>query len=327
MKDLMKPNEYVIGVDVGGTKILSIIVNSKYEIISRYRKKTKGWAKNSNPEKRIIETIEESIKGAGNPKICGIGIGAPGPVDPKNGIVNNTPNLGWENFPVVDILSKHFSVPVVLDNDVNLGTYAEWLLGGNKDAKHVIGVFPGTGIGGGLIINRKIVHGASGGAGEIGHMTLQMDGPLCGCGKRGCLEALASRIAIAKEIMALILRGESPYLSDKIGTDISKLRSGVIADAIENGEKKVEDIVRRAAYLTGVAIANLINVLSPELVILGGGLVEALGKIYLEEIPKAVKEHAMPFLRKKVQIVKGKLGDDAVALGAALLYVQKDEKK
>ncbi len=323
MKDLMKPNDYVIGVDVGGTKILSIIVNYKYEIISRYRKKTKGWVSSSNPEKRIIETITESIEAAGNPKICGIGIGAPGPVDPKNGIVVSTPNLGWENFPVADILSKHFSVPVVLDNDVNLGTYAEWLLGGDKDAKHVIGVFPGTGIGGGLIINRKIIHGASGGAGEIGHMTMQIDGPLCGCGKRGCLEALASRIAIAKEVMALILRGESPYLSDKIGTDISKLRSGVIADAIENGEKKVEDIVRKAAYLTGVAIANLINVLSPELVILGGGLVEALGKIYIEEIQKAVKEHAMPFLRKKVHIVKGKLGDDAVALGAALLYVQK----
>lgn len=322
----MKSNEFIVGVDVGGTKILSIVVNNKFEVISRCRKKTKGWNKDTKPENKIIQTIEESLEQAGNPKIMGIGIGAPGPVDPKNGIVINTPNLGWENFPVVDILSKHFSVPVVLDNDVNLGTYAEWLLGKNKDVKHVVGVFPGTGIGGGLIVNRKIVHGASGGAGEVGHMTLQIDGPLCGCGKRGCLEALASRIAITREIMALILRGESRYLSEKVGTDVSKIRSSVIAEAIENGEKKVEDIVRKAAYLTGIAIANLINILSPELVILGGGLVEALGKIYQEEIQRAVKEHAMPFLRKKVSIEIGKLGDDAVALGAALLCAKKNDK-
>ncbi len=213
-----------------------------------------------------------------------------------------------------------------MDNDVNLGTYAEWLLGKNKEAKHVVGVFPGTGIGGGLIVNRKIVHGASGGAGEVGHITLQIDGPLCGCGKRGCLEALASRIAITREIAALILRGESTYLTDKVGTDVSKIRSSVIADAIDHGEKKVEDIVRKAAYLTGVAIANLINIMSPELVILGGGLIEALGKIYQEEIQRAVKEHAMPFLRKKVSIEIGKLGDDAVALGAALLCAKKNDK-
>jgi len=322
----MKSNEFIIGVDVGGTKILSIVVNNKLEIISRCRKKTKGWVKDTKPEDKIIQTIEESLEQAGNPKIIGIGIGAPGPVDPKNGIVINTPNLGWENFPVVDILSKHFAVPVVLDNDVNLGTYAEWLLGKNKEAKHVVGVFPGTGIGGGLIVNRKIVHGASGGAGEVGHMTLQIDGPLCGCGKRGCLEALASRIAITREIAALILRGESTYLAEKVGTDIAKIRSSIIADAIDHGEKKVEDIVRKAAYLTGVAISNLINVMSPELVILGGGLIEALGKIYQEEIQRAVKEHAMPFLRKKVSIEIGKLGDDAVALGAALLCAKKNDK-
>jgi len=321
----MKTNEYIVGVDIGGTKILSIVVNGKFNIISRCRKKTKGWLKDTKPENRIIQTIEESIEKAGNPKIIGIGVGAPGPVDPKNGIVINTPNLGWENFPIAEILSKHFSVPVVLDNDVNLGTYAEWQFGKYKDAKHVVGVFPGTGIGGGLIINRKIIHGASGGAGEVGHMTLQIDGPPCGCGKRGCLEALASRIAITKEISALVLRGESEFLSEVVGTDISKIRSGVIAEAIRNGEKKVENIVRKAAYLTGVAIANLINILSPELVILGGGLIEALGDIYEEEIQKAVKEHAMPFLRKKVSIEIGRLGDDAVALGSALLCAKKNE--
>ncbi len=319
--------KYFVGVDIGGTKILSIVVDNNFNVISRAKKKTKGWVKTTKPETRIIETIKLAIEQAGGCKIEGIGLGVPGPVDYKNGIVITTPNIGWENFALGNIISKEFSVPAVVDNDVNLGTYAEWYFSDFKDVKHILGVFPGTGIGGGLIINKKILHGASGGAGEIGHFTVQFDGPLCGCGKRGCLESLASRIAIAKEIMALILRGECTYLAEKIGTDISKLRSGVIAEAIENGEKKVEEIVRRSAYLIGVAIANAINLLSPNLVILGGGLVEALGKIYLEEIQKAVKDHAMPFLRKKVDIIIGKLGDDAVAMGGALLISKKLEKE
>ncbi len=320
-------DKYFVGVDIGGTKILAILVNSKFEIISRAKKKTKGWVKDTKPETKIIEIINSVIEEAGNCKIKGIGLGVPGPVDYKKGIVVTTPNIGWENFALGDIISRKFSVPAVVDNDVNLGTFAEWHFSDYRDVKHVLGVFPGTGIGGGLIINKKIIHGASGGAGEIGHFTIQLDGPLCGCGKRGCLEALASRIAISKEIMALILRGECPYLAEKVGTDISKLRSGIIAEAIKNGEKKVEEIVRRSAYLTGLAIANAINLLSPHLVVLGGGLVEALGEIYLEEINKAVKDHAMPFLRKKVEIVKGRLGDDAVAMGGALLVSKKLEKE
>lgn len=322
-----KDNKYFVGVDIGGTKILAIVVNNKFEIVSRSKKKTKGWVKGAEPEKRVVEAIRSALSLAGDVKVEGIGLGVPGPVDYKNGIVVTTPNMGWENFPLGDVITEEFSVPAVVDNDVNLGTLAEWLFSGYNDAKHVLGVFPGTGIGGGLIINRKILHGASGGAGEIGHFTIQPGGPLCGCGKRGCLEAIASRIAIAKEIIGLILRGECPYLAEKIGTDASKLRSGIIAEAIENGEKKVEDIVRKSAYLTGVAIANAINLISPNLVILGGGLVEALGKIYLEEIQRAVKDHAMPFLRKKVDIIIGKLGDDAVAMGGALLISKKLEKK
>ncbi|MCX8065500.1 MAG: ROK family protein [Candidatus Hydrogenedentes bacterium] len=322
-----KNEKYYVGVDIGGTKILAILVNSKFEVIAREKKKTKVWVKGAQPEIRIVETIKSVLDSVDNLKIEGIGLGVPGPVDHKNGVVVTTPNIGLENFPLGDIISEEFSVPSAVDNDVNLGTFAEWVFSGYGDAKHVLGVFPGTGIGGGLIINRKILHGASGGAGEIGHFTVQLGGPLCGCGKRGCLEALASRIAIVKEVIALILRGECPYLAERIGTDASKLRSSIIAEAIENGEKKVEEIVRKSAYLTGVAIANAINLISPNLVILGGGLIEALGKIYLEEIQRAVKEHAMPFLRRKVEIVVGKLGDDAVAMGGALLISKKLEKE
>jgi glucokinase len=250
-------------------------------------------------------------------------VGSPGPLDPKTGVIIDTPNLAWKQFPLGEMLSDTFHVPVAVDNDVNLGTYGEWKFGEVKDCKDVVGIFPGTGIGGGLIVNGALIHGFTGAAGEVGHMTVLLDGPYCGCGKRGCLEALASRIAIAEQVAALAARGDAPTIWEACGADLLKIRSGMLLKSIEVGEKMVEGVVRRAAYYVGVATANLINILSPEAVVLGGGLVEALTDLYLDEVKKAVKEHAMPFLRKGVRIVPAKLGDDAVALGAGALIAEK----
>jgi len=192
-----------------------------------------------------------------------------------------------------------------------------------SDCADVLGVFPGIGIGGGVIVGGKLLHGFSGAAGEVGHMTIEVDGPYCGCGKRGCLEALASRIAIAKEVAALAARGDAPYIAENFGTDIANIRSGALAKAIEAGDAMVEDVVRRAAYYVGIAVANLINVLSPEAVVLGGGLVEAMESLFIEEATRAITDHAMPFLRKNVRLVPAKLGDDAVVLGAARMIAEK----
>ncbi|MBM3288709.1 MAG: ROK family protein, partial [Candidatus Hydrogenedentes bacterium] len=169
----------------------------------------------------------------------------------------------------------------------------------------------------------KLYHGASGSAGEVGHMTLEVGGPYCGCGKRGCFEALASRVAIAAQVAALAARGDAPYILKNCGTDLANIRSGMIAKAIDAGEKMVEGVVRKAAFYTGVAAANLVNVFSPEALVLGGGLVEAMESLYMEEITRALKEHTMPFLLKFVRVVPAKLGDDAVAMGAAYLIAER----
>ncbi|HNR31874.1 MAG TPA: ROK family protein [Candidatus Hydrogenedentes bacterium] len=321
MGELLSKGDLVVGLDIGATKMMAVVFNNKFEALGQCRKRSRKNGQTA--EDRIRQIIREALDAVGSPPIRGIGVGSPGPLDPKTGIIIDTPNLGWKNFPLGDTLSKEFGVPVVVDNDVNVGTYGEWRFGDISECEDVVGVFPGTGIGGGIIINRKLLHGFSGAAGEIGHMTLEVDGPYCGCGKRGCLEALASRIAIAKEVAALAAREDAPYVKANCGTDIENMRSGAIAKAIENGEKMVEGVVRRAAYYVGIAVANLINILSPEAVVLGGGLVEAMPDLYLEEVNRAVKEHAMPFLRKGVRIVPAKLGDNAVVLGAAHLIAKR----
>jgi glucokinase len=308
----------IVGVDIGGTKMMAAVFDANFQKIGMCRKKSR--VKNGgDSEMRVIKVIREAIENAGNPSIAGIGVGSPGPLDPATGVIIDTPNLGWKNFPLAHLLQETFKAPVVVDNDVNVGTYGEWRCTALRSKKHVLGVFPGTGIGGGIIIDGKILHGFSGAAGEVGHITIMPDGPFCGCGKRGCLEALASRVAIAKEVAALAAREDAPYILQHCGTDINAIRSGVLARAIEAGDIMVEQVVRKAAWYIGIGVGNLINVLSPEVVVLGGGLVEALETIVLEEVKNAVEEHAMPFLRKNVTIKAAELGDDAVVMGAAQL--------
>ena len=312
-------NSGMVGLDIGGTKMMAAVIDEHFKVLGRCRKRSKSAKKDETAEERILRIIHKAIESAGVERIAGIGVGSPGPLDPTTGVIIDTPNLGWRNFPLADVLAKEFGVPVVVDNDVNVGTYGEWAFGDVRDCRNVVGVFPGTGIGGGLIIDGKLFQGYSGAAGEVGHMTIQVDGPYCGCGKRGCLEAVASRIAIAEQVAALAVRDDAPFIAARCGGDVTKIRSGVLAEAIEAGEKMVEGVVRKAAYYTGIAVANLINVLSPEAVVLGGGLVEAMESLYLEEVKRAIKAHAMPFLRKGVRVVSAKLGDDAVVLGAAKL--------
>ena len=323
MADLLGKGDHVAGIDIGGTKIMAAVLNHQFEVIGRCKKKSKSKKNGGNTEDRIFGIVDEALEAAGGPAIKGIGVGSPGPLDPTTGVIIDTPNLGWKNFPLADKLKARYKVPVVVDNDVNVGTYGEWCFGEVKDSKNVVGVFPGTGIGGGIILGGKLLHGFTGAAGEVGHMTLEVDGPFCGCGKRGCLEALASRTAIAKEVAALAAREDAPYVLENCGTDLRKLRSSALARAITAGDTMVEDVIRKAAYYVGIAVGNLINILSPEAVVLGGGLVEAMEDLYLEEVNRGIKDHAMPFLREGVRVVAAKLGDDAVVLGAAHMIAER----
>lgn len=330
--DCKQREEHVVGVDIGGTKTMALVFDRDFKVVGRCRKRTRsernddGGSKQEPVEDRVCRIIQGALDDAKVKKPKGIGVGSPGPLDPETGVIIDTPNLAWKNFALGQMLSDRFKAPVSVDNDVNMGTYGEWRFGEIKDCRNVVGVFPGTGIGGALIINGELYRGFSGAAGEVGHMTIEMNGPYCGCGKRGCLEAVASRIAIAEQVAALAMRGDAPSVYETCGADLSKMRSGVLAQAIKDGEKMVEGVVRKAAFYVGVAVSNLVNVLSPEAVLLGGGLVEAMEDLYLEEVRKAMKKHAMPFLRKGVQVVAAKLGDDAVAMGAGMLIVERLRK-
>ncbi len=316
MKKILKAGQHVVGMDIGGTKMMAAVFDSDFNIVGVCKKKSKTKSRERS-EDRIVKIIETAIEAAGSPKISGIGVGSPGPLDPDTGVIIDTPNLGWKNFPLAEMLRKRFGVPVVVDNDVNVGTYGEWCFGEISGCRHVVGIFPGTGIRGAVLIDKHLIRGSREVAGEIGHMTVEVGGPFCGCGKRGCLEAVASRIAISKEIAALAIREDAPFILEKCGTDLATIRSGVIAEAVAKGEKKVEDVVRRAAYYIGIAAGNLINILSPEVVVVGGGLVTAMPDLFMKEIRRGVADHAMPFLRKNVRILPATLGDNATVMGAA----------
>jgi glucokinase len=314
----MKEKDIVVGFDLGGTKMLCAVFDGN-EIISRYKQETMAQDGPDEVVVRIIETIREALKEADvdAKEVQGIGFAVPGPIDRKNGVIVNTPNLGFYNYPVIEKLKKEFSFPMILENDVSSGTFGELLQGAAKGYKHVIGVFPGTGVGGGIIIDGKIYHGASGNAGELGHMIIQLDGPLCGCGQYGCLEALASKTALSKDAVALSAAGKAPTIMKEAGTDFANFKSKVFKKAVGNEDKAIQKIVDRGAFMLGIGLANFVNIFNPELIILGGGLVEKLGDPYIKIAEKTMREHAMEALARDVTIETAKLGDDAVVIGAA----------
>jgi glucokinase len=321
-----------LGIDVGGTKTLAVAYDSKLKEMGRDRKKTKGLEGPDVSVERLIGAARCAIeKCARRPEdLAGIGIGSPGPLNLKKGVVLETPNLPWRNLPLRDIVQKEFSCPVELLNDVDAGVYGEYVLGAGRGGRCVFGIFPGTGIGGGCVYEGRILTGGSVSAFEIGHCRVLPKGPVCGCGRRGCLEAVASRLAIASAAAAAAYRGQAPNLLKAAGTDIDAIRSGVLAAAIEAGDKAVERIVRRAARWLGVGVSYAVNLLAPDIVILGGGLVQAMPKLYMAEATIGARKHVFPSFEGSYDMRVSELGDDATVSGAAAWVrsvVTGDEKK
>lgn len=313
--------KYWVGFDLGGTKMLAALFDRKFKIRGRARKKTKGAEGAAAGVNRIIETIEE-VLGEAKVKpadLAGIGLGCPGPLDLNRGIVLESPNLGWKNVELKALLEKKFKCRVEIANDVDAGTFGEYQFGAGQQERCVLGVFPGTGIGGGCVYEGALIRGKIGSCMEIGHLQVQPNGRLCGCGRRGCLETVASRLAIAADCATAAYRGEARYLYEHAGTDLANIRSGTLAEAIKAGDRVVEDIVRSAAKQLGVGVAMAVNLLAPDVVVLGGGLVEALEDIFTEEVRKTVAKRAMSSLSRGVRITAARLGDDAGVMGAAAL--------
>ncbi|MGE0758216.1 MAG: ROK family protein [Pirellulaceae bacterium] len=316
--DSAKP-AYWLGFDLGGTKMLATVFDSDLRPLARRRKKTKGHNGVKAVMDRMVETVQEVLEEAQVEagQLHAIGVGVPGPVDEDKGIVLEAANLGWKKVKLAELLETRVGCPAVVLNDVDAGVYGEYRFGAAKSARTVVGIFPGTGIGGGCVYAGEILHGRGKSCMEIGHVQVVPGGRICGCGLRGCLETEASRLAISADAAMAAFRGEAPHLLAAAGTNLAEIRSSVLAKAIEAGDKVVELIVRRAAGRLGVALATVIHLLAPDVVVLGGGLVEAMPALFVESVTESANRHVMPSFQDSFKVVPAKLGDDAVVAGVA----------
>ena len=308
-----------VGFDLGGTKMNAVLFDRKFEAVARRKKKTRGADGATAGVERIRSTIEKLLE-EGNldrTRLGGIGVGCPGPLDLDEGVILAAPNLGWKDVPLKKILEKEFGCPVWICNDVDAGVYGEYRFGAAVGARTALGVFPGTGIGGGMVYEGKIFRGKNSSCLEIGHMPMVVDGAVCGCGRRGCLETVASRLALSAEIAKAAYRGQAPHILRVAGTDLANIRSGTIQEAIEAGDDVVAQIMRDGAKYLGMALAGAVNLLAPDVIVLGGGLVEAMPRLYVDEIAKTLSKHVMPSYQNSFELKVAKLGDDAGAMGAA----------
>ncbi len=321
MPDATDKREVMIGVDLGGTKILAGVFDPLTECIGRARVSTKAQRGADEVIERIVRAVKDAVDECDLDlkQVKGIGVGAPGAVNPENGRVIFAPNLGWEDVPLKKELEKQLDIPVFLENDCNVATLGIHEVELKGKPKQVVGLFLGTGIGGGLILNGELYSGFNRTAGEIGHMVLEVGGPKCGCGNKGCFEALASRTAIFRKIQTAVKDGQKTVLTDMLGPDLEDLRSGDLRKAMKRGDKFVEHVIEEAAEYTGIAVANLINVFNPEVVVIGGGLMEQLEDDMLAIIVETAMDYAMPGTTKGIEIVASKLSDDAGIIGGAVL--------
>ena len=311
---------YNICLDVGGTKVLGAIFNEKKEIVYRLKKKSKEQGDSTqNVEKVIISVVEEMIEESGIKKkdIHAISSSAPGVIDQNTGVVLFTPNLPWRNYDIRSSMEKKFGIPFYIGNDVNLGVLGEYKYGVARGYKNVVGFFVGTGMGGGLILNSELYTGNQFKGAEYGHMILDPEGPLCNCGQRGCLEAFSSKQGMSAYIRQQVSRGRESMMADAVSEGV--FRSKALKKALAAKDPVAMEAVDRACHYLAIATGNMINTISPDLVIYGGGIIEAMGDLFLSKILAEVDRYCMTAIRPTVDIKNAALGDDSVIYGALAL--------
>ncbi|HZS39069.1 MAG TPA: ROK family protein [Polyangia bacterium] len=318
----------VVGVDLGGTKMHAAAVDEHGRVLGEARCKTLPDEGAGAVIERIAKIVRDAVKASSHPlaDVQAVCVGVPGGVDAHTGIVDRAPNLGWEHVPLGPELSAALGgVRVFLDNDVRVAVLGEFAYGVGRGAQTMVGVFVGTGIGGGVVVGGRLHLGARGAAGEIGHMCLDPSGPRCPCGRIGCAEALASRTSIERDVRALVKRGrKSKVLKLMAKENRPRLTSSVIARALADGDKVMRKVMARAQFHLGLLVGNLVNALDPEVVVIGGGIAERLGEDFVTPIRAGARER---FLVERdadhVRIVPTQLKDQAAPLGAAFVARQR----
>lgn len=321
MADPIKPDHF-LGLDFGGTKLYAGVFDAVLSCVGTARKSTKSQRGVDEVIRRIAQAAQEAVDEADLTlkQIKGVGIGAPGAVDSDSGTIIFAPNLdGWKNIPLKKELEKLLGVPVFVENDCNIAMLGVHAVELKSKPRHAFGMFVGTGIGGGIIINGELYSGFNHTAAEIGHMVVETGGPKCGCGNRGCLEAVASRTAIFRRLQQAVKDGGKTILTDMLGADLDDMRSGSLRKALRKGDKLTEKIIEETAEYLGIGVANLANILAPDTIVLGGGVIEALADEMLAIIIETAQDYAMPGVLDGVEIFASKLGDEAGITGGAVL--------
>ncbi len=322
--------EHFLGIDLGGTKVLTAVADERGKILARKKIPTEPEKGQEHVIDNIIGSVLAVLEESGLDKseIVRTGIGSPGPLNIEKGIIYLAPNLGWENVPISALLEERLGVPIKLENDANAAALGEKWFGAGQGIDNLLYITVSTGIGGGIIIDQKIYHGANAGAGEVGHMIIDPDGPRCGCGNRGCLEALASGTAIIRMAREAVKSGQETILHSLSDGDVTKISGSLIAEAARMGDQVAEDIWEKAGDYLGLGVANLVNVFNPEMIIFGGGVMKA-GAFIMKPMLRSLKKRAFKESYRSLKIKQAALGNDvgvkgaiAVAMGDSLEFLE-----
>jgi glucokinase len=313
-------NKYLGAVDLGGSKILSVIAQGDGRRLGEDRRPTDAEAGPEAVLERIVGSLEEALAKAGlrQGDLAAVGICSPGPCDIDAGVLSSAPNLpGWRDVPICKYVEERLGAPTRLENDANAAAVGEHAYGAGRGCRHLIYMTVSTGIGGGLVIDGSLYRGATGVAGELGHMTIEPDGPVCGCGNRGCLEALASGTAIAARGEELVAQGGSALLA-KLAQEQGEVTAKIVSRAADRGDIACQDIIQRAGYYLGIGFASYLNIFNPQRLIIGGGLTK-MGDLLLAPARAEMEARVMPEALKAVQVKPAELGDYAGVMGMVAL--------
>jgi glucokinase len=317
-----------LGIDVGGTKTLCVLVNKRARKLKIIKFKTAPQNGSKEFTKTLLEISGYLAKWAGENgyKLVCAGVGFAGSVD-KKGTIMTSPNLRClEGFPLGKALAKELHAPVTIGNDVQLGVLGEHKLGAAKGCSNVLGVFFGTGVGGAVVINNKLYRGASGLGGQVGGILAQPVGGPKAALSHGILDRIASKSAIATEALVMAIKDWAPYLHKKVGTDLSKVGWGAIRRAIDHGDGMIEEMLRARMHVVGIALSSIVNFLNPEMVVLGGGLMDEIPKLVMQETETGIREYLSPEVSSALKVRASRLGSYAVSLGAACVALEAWEK-
>ena len=324
-KSLSKDSQRLyLGVDIGGTKVQACLVEECGTVLERKKAstpRTGGADEVLATLDQVIADVLEVIKNKKNARrrLAAMGVAVPGVVEPDSGRVIVTPNMNLTGIALGDHLEQQFALPVAIGNDCNLGALGEKWLGSARKARSVVAILVGTGIGGGFVRKGKLWRGAREAACELGHMVMQIGGPACGCGNNGCLEALASRSAIERQIREAAAAGRQTILTDLCQGDLSVIRSSLLRSAVEAGDALATEVLHKAAEVLGYACLTVRHLIDPEVIVLGGGVMEACGDFIFPIVEQIVASDRLPGAREGGRVLLSALGDDAVVLGAVAM--------